>query len=103
MKKKILLLKLNDEYRVTLEKYKKLKEKEEEQRLREGKKEKKEDKKDDKDTSFITKLVNEITTTPKDKAAKIKTFEDYSERVSTKLPEESTALVVSKKLELGLA
>lgn len=41
LKKKILMLKLNDEYKEAAEKYRKQKDKEEEQRLREGKRERK--------------------------------------------------------------
>ncbi len=82
-KKNILMLKLNDDYKDAMIKYKRLKDKEEEQRLREGRKEKKEEK----DETFISKMVNEMVETAKDKHGKVKTFEDYNERITKTQPE----------------
>lgn len=71
LKKKLLLLKLNDEYKDTVEKFRKQKEKEEEQRLREGKREKKDDTKEE---GFIGKIIEEMTTKVDEKQGKIKAF-----------------------------
>lgn len=44
-----------------------------------------------------------MTSKTEEQHSKIKAFEQYNERVTTTLAEESSALVVSKRLELNLA